>query len=114
MRKVISIHEYELRPDIKASEFQHALQLAEDQNLFHIPGLVGHHFIKGLKGSRIGKFAAIWVYENRGAWEELWGTPDRPKDKIEYPDNWQKWEKLLEPFLELDPDEILFTAYEVI
>jgi hypothetical protein len=52
------------------------------------------------------------VYENRGAWEQLWGTPDRPKKKIEYPENWRKWEKILEPFLAQDPDEIYFTAHE--
>ncbi len=114
MGKVISIHEYELKPDIKASEFEHALHIAEDQDLFQLPGLIGHHFIKGVKGSRLGQYTAIWVYESRGAWEELWGTPDRPKEKLEYPENWRKWEEMLKPFLSDDPDEITFTAYEEI
>ena len=112
MKKVISIHEYELKPGVTTTEFEDALQVAQDRNLFQLPGLVGHHFIKGVKGNRIGKFAAIWVYENKDVWEELWGTPDRPKVKSEYPENWQEWEKLLKPFLVHDPDEIHFTAYE--
>lgn len=112
MGRVISIHEYELKPDIDGSEFEDALRTAEDQDLFQLPGLVEHHFIKGLKGSRVGKFAAIWVYESREAWEDLWGSPDQPRGKADYPENWQTWEKMLEPFLAQDPDEILFTAYE--
>jgi hypothetical protein len=112
MGKVISIHEYELKPDVEVSDFEHALHIAEDQELFQLPGLVGRHFIKGLKGSRIGKFAAIWVYESRDVWEDLWGPPDQPRESAEYPENWQKWEKLLEHFLAQDPDEIVFTAYE--
>lgn len=112
MEKVISIHEYELKPDVEDTAFERALRDAEHQDLFRLPGLVGHHFVKGIKGSRRGKFAALWVYESRSAWEALWGPPDQQKERADYPENWQEWEKILEPFLIQNPDEITFTAYE--
>lgn len=114
MGKVISIHEYELKPDVEISEFEHFLLSAGNEGIFQIPGLIGHHFLKGVKGSRPGRFAAIWVYESREAWEDLWGSPDQPRARVEYPENWRKWEEKLEPFLSDDPDEIVFTAYEEI
>ena len=64
-----------------------------------------YRFLKGIKGSRRGKYAAIWVYESRAAWEKLWGTPDRPVKKEDYSENWKAWEdETLAPFLTCDPD----------
>ncbi|MFQ6112833.1 MAG: hypothetical protein ACE5NG_01960, partial [bacterium] len=72
-----------------------------------------YHFVKGVKGSRKGYYAAIWVYESREAWEKLWGSPENPRTKQGYPENWNVWEdQVLAPFLSEEPDKIEFTAYE--
>jgi hypothetical protein len=113
MVKVISVHEYVLKPSVEEGSFKRAGQEAEERGLFQLPGLVGYHMLKGIKGSRIGCYAAIWIYEDRQAWEKLWGSPDHPKDRDEYPVNWRIWEdEILSSFLIHKPDQIQFTAYE--
>lgn len=109
---VISIHEYELRSDINQREFEHALLAAEREGLLDAPGMIGQHFLRGLKGSRQGRYAAIWVYRDLAAWEAIWGPPDQPTPASKYPRGWQRFEQeFLRPYLVGDPDEIRFTAY---
>lgn len=115
MSKVISIHEYVLKPDISDDQFEQAFRDAETRGLFRMPGLVAYHFVKGIKGTRRGDYTAIWIYESRAAWEHLWGTVEHPRNKHEYPENWQVWEEaVLAPLLTQDPDTITFTSYEEI
>jgi hypothetical protein len=113
MSRIISIHEYILKPGVEEAEFERSIQKARQRGLLSLPGLVEYHFLKGLKGTRSGCYAAIWIYESREAWERLWGTPERPRPKQDYPENWKVWEEeILAPFLDRDPDTITFTAYE--
>ena len=112
MAKIISVHEYELKPGVDDAEFERALDDAEKRGLFELPGLVAHHFLKGLKGTRRGAYAAIWIFESRAAWEKLWGTPEAPRPPTEYPLKWKVWEnEVLAPLLAQDPDTIRFTSY---
>jgi heme-degrading monooxygenase HmoA len=112
MARVISIHEYELKRDVQDATFEGALREAERRGLFDLPGLVGHHFLRGLKGARRGRYAAVWIFESREAWERLWGTVDRPKPPADYPEAWKVWEnEILAPLLDQDPDTIRFTSY---
>ncbi len=113
MASVVSIHEYELKAGVDAGEFESAIQAAEARGLFKLPGLVSHHFIKGIKGTRQGRYAAVWIYESREAWQLLWGTPEQPRHFDEYPTNWRIWEEeVLASFLDRNPDKVSFTAYE--
>jgi heme-degrading monooxygenase HmoA len=113
MARMISIHEYELKPGISADRLEQAFRAAQARGLFRLPGLMAHHFVKGVKGTRRDAYAAVWVYESREAWERLWGTLDRPKTHGEYPVQWRIWEdELLAPILSTNPDTIRFTAYE--
>jgi len=113
MGRIVSIHEYDLKPGITAEQFERVLRDAEARGLFQLPGLVAHHFVKGAKGARQGAYAAVWIYESREAWERLWGTPEDPRPPQEYPDAWKVWEQeLLTPVLMDHPDAIRFTAYE--
>lgn len=112
MAKVISIHEYELKPGISGDDFERALRDAEQRGLLELPGLVGHHLLKGMKGARRGAYTAIWIFESRAAWETLWGTVEAPRSPVDYPANWKIWEdEVLAPFLTQDPDTIRFTSY---
>jgi hypothetical protein len=112
---VISVHEYELRPEIHPSAFEQALQVAESRGLLDLPGLIRHHFVRGIKGERRTRYAAIWVYRDRAAWEALWGPPDDPKPSSAYPDAWLTFEaEILRTYLSGDPDTIRFTAYQEI
>ncbi|NIO09828.1 MAG: hypothetical protein GTO40_18210 [Deltaproteobacteria bacterium] len=113
MPRIISIHEYILKPGVDEKDFERAIRQAQDRGLLRLPGLVEHRIVKGIRGSRCGCYAAIWVYESRKAWERLWGKPDRPPTKKDYPESWKVWEdQVLAPFLSQDPDRINFTAYE--
>ncbi len=113
MPKIISVHEYVLRPGVDEIQFENAIQKAHKSGLLKLPGLVEYKFVKGIKGSRKGYYAAIWVYESRQAWEKLWGSAENPRKKQDYPENWKVWEdEVLAPFLSQDPDRIEFTAYE--
>ena len=113
MTKIISVHEYELKSDVDPRAFEQAILDAEKRGLLDLAGLTEYHLLKGIKGSRAGSYAAIWVYQDRQAWERLWDSPDKPKGKSSYPENWRIWEEeILAPFLDRDPDKIVFTSYE--
>ena len=113
MPRIISVHEYDLKPGSNPAQFEQALRDAEARGLFDLPGLVGHHFVKGVKGARRDAYAAVWVYESREAWERLWGTIEGPREREKYPEKWRIWEEeLLAPVLSGHPDAIRFTAYE--
>ena len=113
MATIISIHEYDFRPDVDPEAFEAAWQQAVKRGLFRLPGLLEYHLVRGVKGRRRGKYAAIWIYESREAWEKLWGTPEQPLPPQNYPESWRIWEaEILAPFLDRDPDRITYTTYE--
>ena len=115
MAKVVSVHEYELKPGVEPADFERALHEAERLGLFDLPGLSEHRFLRGLKGARRGAYAAIWIFQSREAWEKLWGPPEAPYPPSRYPEKWQVWEKqILAPLLTQDPDAIRFTSYNEI
>lgn len=111
---IVSIHHYELAESTTPDEFDAAVHEAAQRGLFDLPGLVDWRFLRGLRGSREGRFAAMWVYEDRQAWQALWGPVDDPASKDDYPDEWRTWEdEILAPLITEDPDEIVHTAFEV-
>jgi hypothetical protein len=57
--KVISIHEYALKPNVTERQFEQALKEAQARGLLRLPGLTAYHFIKGVKGIRRGEYSAI-------------------------------------------------------
>jgi hypothetical protein len=69
MRKVISIHEYLLKPEVSPDQFEDAVREAQRRGLLTLPGLLGYPFVRGIKGPRTLRFSAIRVYESRNAWE---------------------------------------------
>ena len=113
---VVSVHHYELAESAAPSDFRDAVAEAVDRGLFEgVPGLVEHRIGRGIRGDRAGKFAAVWVYESREAWADVWGPAGDPVAKTEYPDDWLTWEdELLDPLLADDPDAIEYTSYELI
>jgi len=113
MGRIVSIHEYDLKPGTDPQQFERTLRDAEARGLLRLPGLVAHHFLKGVKGVRRGAYTALWIYESRAAWERLWGTAEQPRPPQEYPAAWKVWEQeVLAPFLSDHPDAIRYTAYE--
>jgi hypothetical protein len=113
MARIISIHEYDLKPGSDAQQFEDLIRAAEARGLLQLPGLTAHYFVRGSKGARRGAYAAVWIYESREAWEQLWGTPEQPRSPQDYPENWKIWEEeILAPFLAQPPDAVRFTAYE--
>jgi len=113
MARIFAVHEYVLKAGADPEVFQRAIHAAEERGLFRLPGLVDHYFLKGIKGRRRASYAALWVFESREAWERLWGTPECPLTKQDYPPNWKVWEEeVLASFLDGDPDQIVFTDYE--
>jgi hypothetical protein len=54
MGRIVSIHEYDLKPGINVEEFEEVLRDAEARGLLQLPGLVPHHFVRGVKGVRRG------------------------------------------------------------
>jgi hypothetical protein len=112
MGQIFSIHEYDLKPGIEPAAFEAAIRRADSTGLLRLPGLVAHYFVKGLKGTRRGAYAAVWIYESREAWQRLWGAPESPRPPEDYPENWKIWEtQILAPFLVEHPDVLRFTAY---
>lgn len=112
MAKVISVHEYSLKQGVHEADFRDAIDRAKELGLFQLPGLMDYYFVKGIKGIRQGQFSAIWIYESREFWEQLWGSPENPVGKEHYPKNWQIWEdEILAPLIEGDPDRIEYTTY---
>ena len=115
MPNVVSVHEYTLNEGVGPAAFEEAVAEAERRDLFDLPGLAEYRFLEGLRGENEGRYAALWTYESRAAWAELWGEPGEPIDPDEYPERWRTWEEeLLAPLLDRDPDEIAFTSYEVL
>ena len=111
--KVISIHEYVLRSGADEKEFEQVLREVQASDLLQLPGLEKYYFVKGIRGSHCGNYAAVWIYESQEAWEKLWGSIDQPCRACDYPENWKIWEEgMLAPFLDRDPDKITYTAYE--
>lgn len=112
---IVSVHHYELAETATPADFRDAVDEAVSRGVFEaIPGLVDYQFMQGIKGSRTEKFAAVWTYESRAAWTDVWGPVDEPVPKPEYPDEWRVWEdELLDPLLAEDPDTIDYTSYEV-
>ena len=113
MSKVISIHEYILKPGVNEEQFEKGILNARKRGLLCLPGLVDYYLVKGIRGFRNGLYAAVWVYESKEAWESLWGPLNKPLSKSDYPQNWKVWEnEVLFPFLDQDPDKIRFTSYQ--
>ena len=112
MPRVISMHEYILKEGISGKDFEHAVQLARQLELFELPGITSCTFLHGMRGKRHGMYAAVWIYDSLESWEAMWGVLDQPIPKSEYPKSWQIWEQeILSPLLDRPPDEIEFTAY---
>lgn len=112
---ILSVHHYDLAESTTPAAFREAVREAERRGLFDLPGLVEYRFLRGIRGRRSDEFSAVWTYESLDAWERLWGPVDDPVDEAEYPDRWSEWEDdLLDPLIEGDPDEIDYTAYEVL
>jgi hypothetical protein len=112
MARIVSVHEYELKPNADPEAFEAAVQSARKRGLLDLPGLVDYYLLKGIKGARADRYAAIWVYASAEAWEALWGPPDDPLGKADYPERWHIWEdEVLAPHLRTDPDAIRFTSY---
>jgi heme-degrading monooxygenase HmoA len=113
MPAIISVHEYALKREVDAEAFEDAVHKAQERGLFQLPGLLRYHFLRGIKGDRCDRYAAVWVYESREAWESLWGPAEEPHPKDEYPEKWKVWEdEFLTRFLSEDPDTITYTSYE--
>lgn len=64
MARMISIHEYELKPGTSTASLEQTFWTAESRGLFELPGLTAHHFVKAVKGDRRDAYAAVWVYES--------------------------------------------------
>lgn len=112
---LISVHEYALQPDVDPAEFEAAVTAAEERGLLDLPELEAHYLLRGIRGDRRDRYAAIWVWESRAAWVALWGPPGDPVPKSAYPESWVAWEdEVLAPYLAEDPDEIRFTTYETL
>jgi len=109
----VSIHEYELRPGVDPAEFERAVLRYWGEGRPHLPGLEDRWLLKGIKGHRCGRYAAVWIYRDRVSWEAVWGPPDRPVDRRGYPPEWIAWEEFIGQFLDRDPDRIVFSVYEV-
>jgi hypothetical protein len=111
--RVISIHEYKLKNGVSNEQFEAAVDDARKRELFNLPGLIEHLFLRRIRGTRKVEFTAIWIYENRDAWENLWGRADKPVKKENYPEKWKIWEdEILAPLLAQNPDRIDYAAYE--
>ncbi len=114
MGRVYSLHCYELRPGVPEVRLLEAWRRAKREGLFDLPGLLEARLLGGVKGARAGRLAALWIYESRQAWEALWGPPEAPLPPQAYPERWRRWEDLLRPILDRDPDRIEYTAYEAL
>ena len=51
MARIISVHEYDLKPGSSAERFEQEIRAAEARGLFELPGLTAHHFVKGVRGA---------------------------------------------------------------
>ena len=78
MARVISIHEYDLKPGADVAAFRRAIRDAERRGLFALAGLVEHHFLKGIKG-RGGMRIARFGYLKAGKRGKSSGAAQRPR-----------------------------------
>lgn len=115
MSKIISVHEYVLKPNIDPEQFEQAIELAKNSGILELVGLESVTFVRGIRGDRSNRYAAIWVYKSEEDWASLWGPVEDPLPKHAYPQTWKIWEDdVLAPFLDRDPDKIAFTTYREI
>ncbi len=115
MSEILSLHEYELKPGVPGQALEAAVQTANARRLFDLPGLQGFLLLRGVKGAHRGRYAILWRYQSRQAWEALWGSLEQPKARQDYPPSWRIWEdEFLAPLLAQHPDSIRYTAYEVV
>ncbi len=113
MGRVLSIHSYELAEGVEPEALTSAFSEAEDLGLFQLPGLEEAKLLRGLRGERQGRWAALWIYSSQEAWEALWGPVGEPYGFDRYPPRWQRWEReLLAPLLDRAPDTVTLTSYE--
>jgi hypothetical protein len=113
MKMIWSLHEYDILKTASEMEFEKAILRARENGLVHLPGLREIHFLKGIRGQRREKYAALWGYESFNTWNQNWGPLHDPRKKENYPENWKIWEnEILDPFLKGDPDDISFTTYQ--
>ncbi|HIE11369.1 MAG TPA: hypothetical protein EYP62_07110 [Kiritimatiellae bacterium] len=113
MGRIVSIHEYELRPGVDPAEFERDVLRYWEAGRPRVPGLEDRWLLKGIKGHRRRRYAAVWIYRDRASWEAVWGPPHRPVEGRSYPPEWIAWEEFIGRFLDRDPDRIVFSAYEV-
>jgi hypothetical protein len=55
MARIISVHEYDLKPGSNPAQFEQALRDAEARGLFDLPGLNGPSLRKGCEGRKAGR-----------------------------------------------------------
>ncbi len=55
MLKIISIHEYILKPGVSKPHFVKAILNTKEGGLLRQPGLAHYYLVKGIRGFRIGK-----------------------------------------------------------
>ena len=113
MARVISIHEYDLKPGVDLAALRARYPRRGAARPFRPRGPRRASFLRGIKGARRDAYSAVWVFESREVWEKLWGTPEAPRPPAEYPKEWAVWENdILAPFLVRHPDTTRFTSYE--
>ena len=56
---------YILKPDVPPDQFENAVREAEQRGLLALPGLVGYHFVRGIRvrASRITVFSNLDIRE---------------------------------------------------
>lgn len=91
---VVSIHQYELTDETTHEAFRAAIEAAERRGLFDLPGLIEYQSPRGIKGTRREGYTAVWTYESREAWAELWAPVENLIPKAEYPASWRTWEEM--------------------
>ena len=113
MNRIISVHEYKLKSSISGEQFELAIRNAQEHGLFNLPGLLGYHFLKRIRGTRQTDYTSVWIYQDKDSWVKLWGEPDNPVEQENYPKKWKIWEnEILAPLLTQDPDRIYYASYE--
>ena len=113
MKKVISVHEYQLKNNISDAQFESAVENARSRKLFSLPGLIDYYFLRRIRGTREVSYTAIWIYKNRDSWEKIWGEKNNPLPKNQYPEKWKIWEdEILAPLITQESDRIQYAAYE--
>ena len=106
-KRVYAIHEHNLKASADRSAYEAAIGRAIQE--LRIPGLLHGRHLKAFKEKREGEYTVLWVFENKEAIEQNFGTPENPK----WPEAWLWYEnELLAPYIEEHPDKISFTDYE--